>query len=220
MSSAAESTPSPETTAALGETLAVWLESLGLVEGLKGAGLPTMVRDCHGRATWRDPGTGEALTHQQLEDLDRMLHDNGDEPAHGVPIALVQLVHRARVRAELLTTEVHTYETLAALRGESVPHTRFDVHKASGRGELLVVPQEEGDSLVPAFQLDRAGRIRPELVPVLQALASPTADAWATWGWLTRPAALLSGGVPEQVVRDPEEAPLVAYAASKLAAHR
>lgn len=203
------------------ERLASWLESLGLHQHLAEAGLPTMVRDCHGRATWRDPGTGEPLTSEQLTQLDTLLHDQGDEPARGVPVTLVQLRRKAQVRATLTASPWHTYESLADLRGATVSATRFAVHKASNAGELLVVPRGEGEeSIVPAFQLDATGVTRPELVPVLQALAGPTVDAWATWAWLTQPVALLGGGIPADLASDPAEAPVVLRAAQALAKHR
>lgn len=204
-----------------GERLAAWLESLGLHEHLAEAGLPTMVRDCHGRATWRDPGTGQPLTAQQLEQLDTLLHDQGDDPAQGVPVTLVQLRRKARVRATLSASGWHTYESLAALRGATASATRFAVHKESNAGALLVVPRGEGEeSIVPGFQLDASGEVHQALVPVLQVLAGPTVDAWATWGWLTQPVALLGGGIPADLVHDPAEAPVVLRAAQALAAHR
>lgn len=212
---------SAQETAEHAESLARWLESLGLHPYLAEAGLPTMVRDCHGRATWRDPGTGKPLTSEQLDQLDTLLHDQGDEPARGVPVTLVQLRRKAQVRAALTASSWHTYETLADLRGASVSATRFAVHKASNAGDLLVVPRGEGEeSIIPAFQLDATGQTRPEVVPVLQALAGPTVDAWATWAWLTHPVALLGGGVPADLVADPAEAPVVLRAAQALAKRR
>ncbi len=211
--------PTPYT-AEHGERLAVWLEELGLADQLGAAGLPTMVRDCHGRAVWRDPGTGELLTADQLDQLDTLLHDQGDDPRHGVPIELVRLAHTAKVRARLSAGAWFTYESLGRLRATSEATTRFAVHKASGAGELLVVPRDDADSIIPAFQLDAAGEIRPELVPVLKALASPFADAWAVWSWLTHPAALLGGAIPSELVTDPDEADLVRHAAERLASRR
>ncbi len=206
-----------------GERLARWIEDLGLAGQLKEAGLPTMVRDCHGQAIWRDPGNGEPLTLDQLAELDHLLHDQGDEPRHGVPVALVQLRRRARLRADLLASPSFDYESLAALRGTTAAATRFAVHKASGAGELLVVAGDatasgEPTSIIPGFQLDAQGTIRSELVPILQALAGPAADGWAIWAWLTHPAALLGGAIPAELVKDPAEAPLVRFAATKLAA--
>lgn len=215
-----EHQPGPETHEH-SERLAQWLESLGLHEHLAEAGLPSMVRDCHGRATWRDPGTGQPLTSEQLEQLDVLLHDQGEDPAQGIPLSLVQLRRKAKRRAELLASPWFTYESLAQAWGITVSAARFAVHKASNAGELLVVPRgEDEESIVPAFQLDASGHVREELIPVLQTLAGPTVDAWATWSWLTGPVALLSGDIPAEVVRDPEDAPIVLRAAQALAKHR
>lgn len=201
---------------ATGERLAAWLEQLGLVDQLGPAGLPTFERDLAGIARWRDPGTGRPLSADQLADLDRVLHADGDEPDRAVPVTLVQLRHRARVRAALLDSPVHDYRSLARLRGASVDATRFAVHKAAARGGLLVLAHE-GGTIVPAFQLDADGELRAELAPVLEPLLAAGMDPWQVWGWLTRPAALLGGQVPERAVADPEEAPLVRHAAVRLA---
>lgn len=199
-----------------GERLASWLEELGLVAALKAAGLPTVVRDCHGRAVWTDQRTGAALSAEQLRDLDRQLHAEGSEPQHAVPVPLLQIAQRARVRQQLLASPWFTYETLAALRGSSVDAARFSIHKAASRHQLLIVTEGER-VLVPGFQLDAAGAPRPELLPVLEPLLAARMDPWNAWGWLTRPAALLGGLVPERAVADPEEAPLVRHAAVRLA---
>lgn len=206
----------PDPGADLGERLASWLEDLDLVDALAGAGLPTMRRDCHGRAVWSDPGTGEPLTPEQLEQLDAVLHSDGTEPEHAVPVQLLQIARRARLREELVATECLDYEALAGRRGTSVDAARFAVHKAAGEHRLLVVtPQEQ--ALVPAFQLTDDGRVRPELEPVLVTLLSAGMDPWQVWIWLTQPAGLLSGGVPQEVAADSDEADLVLVAARRLA---
>ncbi|WP_436701781.1 hypothetical protein [Nocardioides sp. BYT-33-1] len=199
-----------------GQQLAQWLEDLALADHLGAAGLPTFERDLGGVARWRDPGTGAPLTDDQLADLDRVLHQDGDDPAHAVPLALVQLRRQAHVRARLLASPTHTYATLARLRGVSENAARFAVHKAAGRGALLVVPHD-GGALVPAFQLDDDGELRPELAPVVEPLLASTMDPWQVWAWLTQPAGLLGGLVPHEAVRDPEEAPIVRHAAVRLA---
>lgn len=198
------------------QRLADWLEGLGLAGQLEAAGLPTYVRDEAGRARWTDPGTGEPLTRRQLGELDGLLREDGTEPEHAVPVALVQLARQARVRAALLASAWHTYETLAEVRGTTVASTRFAVHKAAGTHRLLVVPVEER-SVVPAFQLDAAGEVRRELVPVLEPLLTAVTDPWQVWSWLTQPAALLGGLVPEQAAADPAEAATVLHAAVRLA---
>ncbi len=206
---------SAETYAERAERLADWLGGLGLLEHLAEAGLPPLTRNCSGVAVWRDPSTGEQLTEEQLVDLDRMLHEQGEDPEHAVPLPLLQLKRRARLRAELLAEPWFDYDSLGELRGSG--NTRFAVHKASNNHELLVVPVETS-VVVPGFQLDAAGQPRPELAPVLGPLLRARLDPWKVWAWATRPAALLGGLVPVEAVLDPEEAPLVARAAEALAA--
>lgn len=199
-----------------GDQLADWLEGLGLADHLAAAGLPSFERDLAGIARWRDPSTGAALSADQLADLDRMLHQDGDEPAYAVPLGLVQLRRQAQVRAALLSSPTHTYAGLAQIRGVSENAARFAVHKAAERGALLVVPHE-GAVLVPAFQLTDAGELRPELGAVLEPLLTSAMDPWQVWAWLTQPAALLGGLVPHEAARDEDEAPIVRHAAVRLA---
>lgn len=199
----------------LGERLADWLQELGLASALAEAGLPTLDRDPQGRAVWTDPGTRKPLTRDQLEQLDRLLHHEGSDPRHAVPVPLVQIARRARVREVLLASPWLTYETLAGLRGTSVEATRFWVHKTNAERRLLVVAADER-TLVPAFQLTADGEPRPDLVPVLDPLLAARMDPWHAWAWLTQPAALLGGLVPERAVADPETADLVLHAAVRL----
>ncbi|QIX28410.1 hypothetical protein ncot_18785 [Nocardioides sp. JQ2195] len=201
---------------ALGDRLADWLSDLQLGEHLAEAGLPTYVRDAEGHARWTDPATGKAMTTAQLEGLDRQLHSDGSDPEHAVPVALLQLRRRAQVRAELVASEWFTYEGLAEVRGATVNATRFAVHRANADHTLLIVANDER-TLVPAFQLTSEGEVRPEVVPLLRPLLAAGMDAWNAWAWLTQPAALLGGLVPERAAADPEEAELAAHAAVRLA---
>ncbi|KRA39176.1 MULTISPECIES: hypothetical protein [unclassified Nocardioides] len=200
----------------VGTQLAAWLDELDLAQHLGEAGLPTFERDADGVAHWRDPATGLPMNADQIEALDRMLHQDGDDPAHAVPLALVQLRRQARVRTALLATASHGYASLAEVRGTSENSTRFAVHKAAERHALLVV-SHDGGTLIPAFQLDDAGEVRAELVPVLEPLLASTMDAWQVWAWLTQPAGLLGGAVPHEAARDSEEAAIVRHAAVRLA---
>ena len=199
------------------ERLAAWLEGLDLVPHLAEAGLPTLERAPDGRAVWTDPRTGEALDADQLVQLDRLLHQQGSEPEHAVPVPLVLIARQARLREELLATPTHTYETLAQVRGTEVNATRFRIHKTAGAHRLLVVAPE-GRTLVPAFQLTDDGEPRPDLLPVLEPLLAARMDPWRAWAWLTQPAALLGGQVPHEVAADPAEAEVVRRAAVRLAA--
>jgi hypothetical protein len=210
-------TVTEEQRTALGEELATWIESLGLEGHLTEAGLPTFRRDAEGgRARGIDPGTGQDLSLDQLRDVERLLRNEGSEPEHAVPVALVLLRRHARLRVELLATPTFDYAALAEVRGTSVDATRFAVHKAASTHRLLVVPVDER-SLVPAFQLTGDGELRPDLAPVLEPLLAAKMDPWRVWAWLTQPAALLGGLVPEQAVADPETADVVLTAAVRLA---
>ncbi|GAB6985308.1 hypothetical protein [Nocardioides pyridinolyticus] len=186
-----------------GERLATWLEELGLADQLGEAGLPTFTRDADGHAEWSEP--------DRVEELDRVLRSQGDDPAHAVPLGLVVLARQARVRTELLATLWHTYESLGDLRGTSLDATRFAVHKAASEHRLLVVPLEER-AIVPAFQLGADGELRPELAPVIEPLLAARMDPWRAWAWLTQPAALTLGQAPEKA--DPD---LARVAAERLA---
>jgi hypothetical protein len=209
-------TPADDTHDDLGERLATWLEGLDLGAHLGAAGLPTFVRDDRGRAVWTDPGTGRPLSADQLGQLDLLLHSEGSEPEHAVPVPLLVIARQARLRADLLASPWFSYETLARRRGTSLEATRFAVHKAGNEHRLLVVAADER-TLVPAFQLDADGELRPELLPVLEPLLAAGMEPWRAWAWLTQPAALLGGQVPERAAADPEEARVVAHAAARLA---
>ena len=190
------------------ERMAQWLGSLGLVDYLAEAGMLRLERDDDGRARWVDPATGDVLDAVRLGDLERQLRQHGEEPAHAVPVPLVQAAHLARVRRRLLDSEWCTYETLAERRGASVEATRFAVTRAVNEHRLLAVPTELA-LLVPAFQLDDAGEPRADLAPLVEPLLAAGTDPWRVWGWLTQPAALLGG---------PETAEVAAHAARRLAA--
>lgn len=208
---------SPDDHAAeLGERLATWLEDLQLTEHLTEAGLPTFARDAAGRPAWTDPLTQQPLSLEQLEQLDALLHKEGSEPQHAVPVALLQLARQARLRQQLLASDWFTYESLAEVRGTSVDATRFAVHKAANLHRLLIVPADER-TLVPAFQLTEDGELRPELEPLLEPLLAAGIDPWRGWVWLTQPAGLLAGLVPEQAAADPETATMAQRAARALA---
>lgn len=211
-----EDRPHEDPAHALGERLAAWLEGLGLASHLGATGLPTVHRDPDGTARWTDPGTGAPLTLDQLEQLDRLLHSDGSDPRHAVPVQLLQVARTARLREELLASPWFTYKTLGRLRGTSVDATRFAVHRAAAEHRLLVVAADER-TLVPGFQLTAHGDLRPELAPVLGPLLAAGMDPWKAWAWLTQPAGLLGGLVPEQAAADPAEADVVQRAAERLA---
>lgn len=201
---------------ALGERLASWLEGLELADLLADAGLPSYRRDLGGVVRWHDTATGTPLTADQLRQLDRVLRQEGEDPDHAVPVALVQLRRQVAVRARLVASRTLDYAGLAELRGISENAARFAVHKDASRHRLLLVPQQ-GEVLIPAFQLTERGELRDELAPVLEPLLAAGMDPWQVWAWLTHPAGLLGGMVPEQAAADPEEAAIVRHAAVRLA---
>lgn len=191
-----------------GDRLADWLDSLGLADHLAEAGLPTFTRDPAGRAVWTEP--------DRVEELDRLLHSDGSEPEHAVPVGLLLIARQARLRAALLETPWFTYESLAEVRGASVDATRYAVHKAQQTHRLVVVPVE-GSVVVPGFQLTGEGEVRPDVAPLLEPLLAAGMDPWRAWAWLTQPAALTLGRAPEEAVTDPEMTDLVLHAAVRLA---
>ncbi len=202
----------------LAERLAQWLEGLGLSEHLQAAGLPRLERDSAGQARWTDPRTGGPLTTEQLHDLERMLRKQGAEPEHAIPLPLVQIARQARLREQLMATASLTYATLAEIRGATLEATRFAVHKAGSEHRLLVITTDDG-VVVPRFQLDAAGHVRLELLGIVGPLLSAGMDPWRVWAWLTQPAALLGGLIPEEVAADPdpENQEMVRRAAIRLA---
>ena len=198
----------------LAHDLAAWLERLGLAEQLAAAGLPTYDRGPDG-VTWRDQ-SGEPLPDDRLVELDALLRSVGEDPAHAVPVELVRLRREAGARAALLDGGWLDYAGVARLRGVSENAARFALHKAAERRAVLLV-QDDGATLVPAFQLGADGQVREELLTVLEPLLAAGGDPWRAWIWLTSPAALLGGAVPHEAARDPEERPLVERAAVALA---
>jgi hypothetical protein len=117
------------------------------------------------------------------------------------PATLAQAQRLAGHRDALLSTPVFTHDTLRALRGDTkTSSTRTWLTRRRDNHELFTVPHN-GRTLIPAFQLDEQGQPRPELQPVLEALAAAGLTGWSLWTWLTNPTALLSGETPEQLAR-------------------
>jgi hypothetical protein len=132
------------------------------------------------------------------------------------PATLAQAQRLAGHRDALLATPVYTHDTLSALRGDAkTSSTRTWLTRRRDHHELFTV-SHNGRTLIPAFQLDEQGRPRPELQPILEALADAGLIGWSLWTWLTTPTALLSGASPEQLAH---QAPArVLRAARRLAA--
>ena len=113
--------------------------------------------------------------------------------------SLAQAKRLAISRARLLEAGVFTHATLGALRGaKSESSVRTWVGRRRNENALFIV-KHEGRTIVPAFQLADAGQPRPELQPLIAALAGGGISGWEAWSWLCSPSSLLSGDVPERV---------------------
>ena len=117
------------------------------------------------------------------------------------PASLAQAQRLAAHRNALLATPVYTHESLQQMRGDTrASSTRTWLSRRKEARELFTV-KHDGRTIIPAFQLDAGAEPRPELQPVLQTLIDAGVQSWALWTWLTSPTSLLSGEIPEQLVR-------------------
>lgn len=117
------------------------------------------------------------------------------------PASLAQAQRLAAHRNALLATPAYTHESLRQVRGDAKESsTRTWLSRRRDARELFTV-SHSGRTIIPAFQFDAAGEPRPELQPVLATLIDAHVQSWALWTWLTAPTSLLSGEVPEQLVR-------------------
>ena len=116
--------------------------------------------------------------------------------------SLAQAKRLAVLRAQLLGNGFFTHASLAEVRGvANVSSVRTWMTRRVGEHSLFTV-KHDGRTLVPAFQFDDAGQPRPELQPLIAALATGGIAGWEAWSWLCSASSLLSGGVPEKVARD------------------
>jgi hypothetical protein len=134
------------------------------------------------------------------------------------PATLAQAQRLATHRDALLATPVFAHDTLGTLRGDTkASSTRAWVARRRDNHELFTL-MHNGRTVIPAFQLDEHGEPRPELQPILAALAAADVSGWPLWTWLTSPTALLSGEIPERLAgRAPDR---VRRAAHRFAAAR
>ncbi|MCI4674421.1 hypothetical protein [Candidatus Mycolicibacterium alkanivorans] len=117
------------------------------------------------------------------------------------PASLAQAQRLAAHRDALLATPAYTHESLQQVRGDArESSTRTWLSRRKDARELFTV-KHDGRTIIPAFQLDANAEPRPELQPVLQTLIDAGVQSWALWTWLTAPTSLLSGEIPEQLVR-------------------
>lgn len=117
------------------------------------------------------------------------------------PATVAQAQRLAAHRNALLATPTYTHESLQQVRGDAKESsTRTWLSRRRDARELFTV-SHGGRTLIPAFQFGADVEPRSELQPVLQALINADVQGWALWTWLTTPTPLLSGEVPEQLVR-------------------
>ncbi len=117
------------------------------------------------------------------------------------PATVTQAQRLAGHRDALLATPLYTHGSLCELRGDArESSTRTWLSRRKAENKVFIVTHN-GRTLIPAFQLDDRGEPRPELQPLLAALQGSGVQGWALWTWLTSPTSLLSGAVPEQLVR-------------------
>ena len=128
------------------------------------------------------------------------------EPVEVVQARAEQARELAAHRTALLQTGVFTVAELAAVRGQDEARTRMWLARRIGDRALITVTQD-GEQLVPAFQLTAAAEPRPELQPLFEVLVGADLGGWATWTWTTMPSAWLSGERPVDVaLSDPPRA--------------
>lgn len=119
-------------------------------------------------------------------------------------------------RQQLLATPWFTVETLQVARGDATTAaTRAWLDEQITAGNVFTV-ENDGQVVVPAFQLTADGEPRADLAPALAELAAAGAHGWELWTWMVDPTGWLSGDVPEQAARS--DADRVAFAASRFAA--
>ena len=95
--------------------------------------------------------------------------------------------------------------------------SRQTVYDRAARGELIGF-DIAGKHRFPLAQFDERGSVLPGIAEVLKTLGA-VGDAYAAWGWLTRPNTALDGATPIGRLRgaDPERvAEVTAAAAAEL----
>ncbi len=128
-----------------------------------------------------------------------------------------QIRRLTRQRERLLATGAYTTDALGELRGDAKSTATHTWLSRRRKANALFTVTHDGNTLVPAFQLDGDGRPRKEIGEVLKALAPAQLGEWATWTWFTSASPWLGGAVPTDLLtKDPAR---VARAASRFAAN-
>jgi len=102
------------------------------------------------------------------------------------------------LQARLLESAVLDLEALRSQRRD--PNTAATADWARAQGSAALVLADAGGPVYPTFQFTDTGDLRPELAPHVAVLQDAGLSPWKIWEWLTEPAALLSGDIPEQIM--------------------
>ena len=105
-----------------------------------------------------------------------------------------RLVRQARAR--LLDQGVVTYEMVADGRGIEQAAAR---KWASRAGDRLITVTQDGQTLIPSFQLDAALLLREKVGDANERLAAFGLDGWGVWDWWSTPNSWLDGQRPVDV---------------------
>lgn len=122
-----------------------------------------------------------------------------------VPEATVsQALKQARHRERLLASGAYNVDALRAMRRDSsASATRTWLGRRRAAGELFTV-SHDGATLLPTFQLDDDGQPRRVVAAVLSALAPSGLGTWALWSWFATATPWLGGGVPQDMLGEPD----------------
>lgn len=117
-----------------------------------------------------------------------------------VPHAAVANALRIReLRARLLESGAHNYESLARGRNCTIDAARQSVSRARAKHQLITVQHEER-TFVPQFLLDAVLDPIPGFAPIIARLAEVGEREWAAWTWLVTPSSWLDGEIPAEMV--------------------
>lgn len=114
-------------------------------------------------------------------------------------VAVANALRTRELRARLLESGAHNYESLAGGRDCSVEAARQFVSRARNKHQLITVRHEER-TFVPQFLLDDVLDPVPEFSPVIKELAEVGERGWAAWTWLVTPSSWLDGKIPAELI--------------------
>jgi hypothetical protein len=120
------------------------------------------------------------------------------------------MAEQAQRNAELRTRALEEIEMLdsdgvATVLGSHARNRAAAASRLARSGQVVFV-DHGGRRLFPAFQFDLdAGRLRPETVRIVEALAEREVRGWAALLWLTRPNGWLAGARPVDLLAEEPE---------------